>query len=348
MDFSAVSIFKESDFSDMTHYLESVYQQAFVQLSMNAQTADLAFIQRLGRNQKIVFYARNKYFDNIQGNIKDSRVIMRQRDRSSYRGKKGYERLRDLLLSDLKKGSYVVFVAENKEDLDLVHYVYLYGQVYLPRLLVSVHESPEIIPLDLLSGVNIVGNFSQDPNSILPLLQVLSGINQPNSLNLTPIDLRDGVYFDVASRPELKIDDSSKQKKPFFKTQQEQKLSQKIEEIKRQFYWALAVSLLPIFVLMLLFVYFISSYIDALTDMPKKREVWKGLNPAHWVKRHPMLACLLLVLVLFEMNIFIPDSWLYNYLTEKTDSFTNGLATDAANKAKEVAPDIFSDRITYW
>jgi hypothetical protein len=344
-----LEIFQNTPFIDAKDFTKEIYNSATIEVSRHRKLKSFSILEQLDHKQKIVFFGRDKYESPVFHETNDKRVEFSNKEKFFGKLKKlNITKYRNSITKELKNGNYVILLAENKEDIDIFHHIYLYENKYIEKLIISIHESPDIINRELITGSNILGAFSQSKESASAVARILFGKTKASSLKNMPIDINDGTYFDTSERSTLIIDEKANEKVVFFKTPQEKKLFDKINDIKKQFIYAVSTSLILIIALLLILVYVIAVHID-ITHAPfKKREVLHALNPKLFPLRHPFLTAILVALVYLQSRLLVPDSWVNQKIASTLDSKTQEFLDNRVLDLKSVAPEMHNNKITAW
>jgi beta-N-acetylhexosaminidase len=348
-DYKAAGIFEGTEFLDSSDFIAKLYDNSTIEISKSRALKDFSILERLNGNKIINIYGREKYFEHIKSEIKDNRVhYISKSDFELDNRKLQVDKYKESIVASLGNDDFVILFAENKEDFDIVHYIYIYEQDLIDRFIVVVNESAEILEREVLIGSNLIGAFSQDAKSAGAIARILSGAISPIDIAHMPIDLNDGVYFDVSDRPYVELDSRATPYKILFKTTEERRLYEKIVSIRKQFSIGVAVALLPIFIFLIIILFFVSAYVDENHSDFKRRDVFKPLNPWYWIKNHWLLTLGIIALVIFEIQLFFPDSFLVDWLAGYLHDDINELIIESVKKAQDFSPDLYGDRISQW
>ncbi len=348
-DFDSKDIFINTAFSNTKDFIEKTYDKATIIISKNKNLKDFSILDSLEPHEGVMIFGRSKYLKEIRNHISDDRISYAYKEKyESKKRKLNFNKYRGAVIKSLKKKAFVIFFAENQEDYDLAHHIYLYENKFNSKFIVVVNESPDILKRETLINSNLIGSFSQDKYSAKSIAKIINGEITPNGVQFSPIDLNDGTFFDTSERPYVQIDENSPNRNFLFKTTEEKKLFEKITGIQHQFYMAFATALLPLIILIMIIIYFIAAYIDINYSDFKKRLILKPLNPNYFRKKHPYLTGLLVMIAIFEVLLFIPNSFVIEFLSGYVNDDMREFIINSAKKAKENSPDIFGDAISQW
>jgi hypothetical protein len=320
------NIFDNTGYAGGSDFVQSVFDGSIVLLSKNDSFQGFDLIERLSSHEKLNIFGKRKYLDSLQdlSGRKNVEVIEKENYEKKGRVLK-IEKYRDKLVSSLN-GSKVVFFADNKDDMEVVKYVYLYESQFISNLYVVVAESPDLVPDEFINQINIVVVFSQDSRIGKSIGRLLSGSVRARPISYMPMDVSNGSYFDAKDRnPLINVGDEPVQ---IFKSASEQHMYEQMLELRKH-YWSLIFFIfIPWLIIFTVLIYIVSAYYATLHAEVKRRDVLKALNPLHWVPQHPVLTTVLVALVSVVVITVNPDSkaaiilmenqpeWLNEYIQE--------------------------------
>lgn len=305
-DVALHNIFDKTDYSDANDFVQSVFDGSIVLLSKNDSFQGFDLIEKLSAYGKLRIVGKKKYVDSLRRLSKRKSIDLIEKE--SYEGKGRVlliDKYREKLASLLKE-SKVVFFADNKDDMEVVKYIYLYYSSLIDDLYVVVAESPDIIPDEFINQINMVVVFSQDARIGTSISKLLNGSIHARPISYMPMDISNGSYFDDKDRiPLSNVGDEPVQ---IFRSAGEQYMYEQMLQLRKH-YWSLIFFIfLPLLVVFLILLYIVSAYYAAVHSEVKRRDVLKALNPVRWVYQHPLLTtliCGLFSLVILTVN---PDS----------------------------------------
>lgn len=209
--------FLKPKFKGGNDLIESVINNSMVEINKNVEYN----FQDISSNSKVIFYVDTPFIENFKNEFSNLHNITVKPKSLSF------DFLKDDVLQNLYYSDYLVFLAYNTDDYNIIDYLYTKAKKDCQsKLIVFLHNSPLFLKPYVLHNITILGCFTNHPLAYTADINVLKHKIIPADKKKLPVSLglNNNLFYDMQKEEFTMKPAEGFSPIPFFTTEWERKL----------------------------------------------------------------------------------------------------------------------------
>ncbi|WIG81598.1 glycoside hydrolase family 3 protein [Photobacterium damselae] len=182
-----------------------ILEKATIFVSNSDNISNINFNDFVNDKNKLHIIGEKYLFGDIKKTLQKSNYInyISLESLNNKFGIKSIQEIGSMIINLINHDNFVVLLISNIDGFNILDYLRL-NNADKSKILFSVHGSISLIKNESLFAFNIISNFDSSSSSSFPIGKILNGESSPRTINYSPVNIGNNVFFDLNDRVSTK------------------------------------------------------------------------------------------------------------------------------------------------